>query len=626
MKTVDAGPPLANRSHRNKPPREATRAQMRKAAALVADGKKYFEAEDSLGLKRGFISRCRQNCRAIWEEELARASAGQSQAALEARRETAPFDAIRERIRHVLRIVATGRTITDAAATLGIDREILYDNHRQYPKFWNAEEAAARAEFRALGLQAESSGPRAETLEGIRKATALRAAGLDGPEIAERLGVKLCTLEHWRGYYADAWKQELARAMEATLIVVRRQAGTDAVTADPEAFITRALACERWAKHNGRELFPPREGLTLFTFYESHYRPTRLEDASKETLRAFRNVLNVWRVLTGDPPLKEITHSTLTHFRDCLTKRRGQKRGTKLSSQSIRRYFTCIECLLNKAGPAGYRNRDAANLIANPPWIKKPKPEAKPVRVVTSEEMNAVYRTAATMNRPRLPGFEPAAWWRALLVVARNTGLRRRTIFQMRIDQVDWDKGKLDLPPELLKAGRAFTLHLTTTALEHLRGIRGVRELVFPWPHSETCFYKTFHRLQTAAGIPRKEHFGLHDIRKTLGTVLWEDSPAAAQYALGHSSPEVTRRHYVQGFGIVARALDRMAQPEAFTAGLSASSRGISPARPDRAPVPNVSLEEAQALLDRGRQMQEEAARLIESLRRAPAELLPATW
>jgi DNA-binding CsgD family transcriptional regulator len=593
----------------------AVRAGLRKAAALVVEGKTYAQAEDILGLRRNFLCNTAWRHRAVWEAELDQASDGQREAIKEARRKT-PAENVAQRIRQVLRIVAAGKTLTEAAGVLGIDRKRLYEDRRRFHEFWDAEDAVARTEIEALGMHADR-GPGQEVLDGIRKATALTAAGEGRSEIAERLGIKISTLEHWQRHYADAWKDELGRAMEAALILVQRHAGTEALSEDPAAYLRRALVCDRWAQQNGRQLFAKPDELTLCTFFESHYRPTRLQDGSSETVRSFRNVLRRWRLLTGDPPLKEITHSTLTHFRDCLAKMRGQKRASRLSGQSIRRYFTCIECLLNKAGPAGYRNRDAAGLIPSAPWIKKPKPEAKPVRIVTPDELSAVYTAAVAIDKPRIPGFKPAAWWRALLAVVRNTGLRRRALLQMRMEHVNWTESRLDLPRELLKSGRAFSIHLNRTALEHLRKIRTDRDLVFSWPHSEKTFYACWHKLQTEAGIPKKRHFGLHDLRKTLGTILWEDSPAAAQWALGHSSPEVTRRHYVDGMGLVARALDRMVQPEAFTVGIPSDPSAT-------VPEAAVSLEEARAMLARGRQMQEEAARLIESLGRSPARLAMA--
>jgi len=48
--------------------------------------------------------------------------------------------------------------------------------------------------------------------------------------------------------------------------------------------------------------------------------------------------------------------------------------------------------------------------------------------------------------------------------------------------------------------------------------------------------------------------------------VLWGTSPAAAQYALRHMPLAITMDHCVNGSAIVARAIDALPQPEAFSA------------------------------------------------------------
>jgi integrase len=116
-------------------------------------------------------------------------------------------------------------------------------------------------------------------------------------------------------------------------------------------------------------------------------------------------------------------------------------------------------------------------------------------------------------------------------------------------------------------------VHLTKTVMEHLRAIRTERKYVFPWPspfngqsprHVQDSFFRHFRKLQRIAGITGKDHFGLHTIRKTLATRLWEISPGAAQCALGHTAQDVTKFHYVDGTAMVARALDALPQPAAF--------------------------------------------------------------
>jgi integrase len=167
------------------------------------------------------------------------------------------------------------------------------------------------------------------------------------------------------------------------------------------------------------------------------------------------------------------------------------------------------------------------------------------------------------MNLPDIAGIAPAEWWRALIVVAYNTGLRRRALFSLRMDEIDWQGERLVLPPERLKSHRPQIIHLNATTLEHLRRIQGGRELIFPtkWHHEQQRFYPNFYRLQALAGVPSKDRFGLHVLRKTHGTLLWEQSPQAAQFSLGHTAMAITKASYIDGGPMVARAIDALPQP-----------------------------------------------------------------
>jgi integrase len=99
-----------------------------------------------------------------------------------------------------------------------------------------------------------------------------------------------------------------------------------------------------------------------------------------------------------------------------------------------------------------------------------------------------------------------------------------------------------------------------------LRAIPGERERLFDWgrPTIDRYFYAYFHSLQDACGIPKDEHFGFHQLRKTCATVWWEHNPQVAQFALGHTSMATTAGFYVRGQAMLARAVEQMPQPAAF--------------------------------------------------------------
>ena len=256
----------------------------------------------------------------------------------------------------------------------------------------------------------------------------------------------------------------------------------------------------------------------------------------------------------ANPPLELVTTETLALFREALLNRRGKKPYAKAATNTAAARLRAIQTILDKAGPAAPRNRDAKGLLDSAPWIRRPQTELKLPRVIPPGLFKVVYDATAGMDWPTVPGIRPPAWWKALLVVTYNTQLRRRTLFEMRMEEIDWPASALRLPAERIKGKRPMVIHLNAAAIAALRAIRTARELVFPFQGHVTAFHAAFHRLQCAAGIPRKEHFGLHAIRKTAATILAGTSPQAAQLALGHKSLATTVDYYINPTAIVGAA------------------------------------------------------------------------
>ena len=459
-------------------------------------------------------------------------------------------------------------SIPQTARRIGIPVHSLRAAVKRHAEYWEAALERARRRDTCVDPGATLlclARPPAEDLQAkIRRATALRAAGYMWQEAADELGVSYEGMLDWRRQYPHFWQQELDRGMEASLIVVRRQAGTDAVTEDPEKYIRQALVCERWTTAAGREIFSTDGRTTLTSFFEDYYLPTRLSDARPATVLQYRETLGRWKLLTGDPPLEEISVKLLTVFRDCLQKLRGRQPHLRMSSQTVRKHLRHLQAVLGKAGPPGRGNRDAAGELDRVAWIRPPRYQPGEPRFVTADELQAVYLAAVCLDRPKIDGFKPAAWWRALIVVGYNTGLRKGTLLSMPMASIDWKQRLIDLQPSVMKNRRRHVVPLNETAHRHLLQIRTGRELVFEFPQSMRLFYHDWHQLQDAAGIPRAKHFGLQNLRDTAATLLWERDPAAAQLMLGHASRSTTRDCYVASRGILAKAAEALPQPGAF--------------------------------------------------------------
>lgn len=408
-------------------------------------------------------------------------------------------------------------------------------------------------------------GPTPRVLKLIAQAATMQAAGKLPAEIAKELGVKPDGIRDWRIKYRDLWDKAFDRAMEQNLILVREQAGTAAVLEKPGEAMARERLTDRWAKQHGKQLWPVPDKTTLTAFYATYYRPNCLADNCDQSRRDYEVVMRAWRVFTGDPPLEQITVGTLALFRDCVSKLPNRNRLSYISPNTVRSYLRHLQAVLDKAGPPGRRNRDAAGLLQVVPWVKPPRETINPPRMVSLEDLSAAYLAAACMDRPRIEHVKPPAWWRLLLVLAFNTGFRRRTLFALRMEHIDWQGRKLSIPAEFFKSRRGQNVPLNDVVMQHLLATRTDRQFVLEWEHDWNCFYYELYRLQECAGIPKSRRFGLHAIRKTAATILWGDSPQAAQLMMGHGAMDITRLRYVAGASILRQAADSMPQPEAFT-------------------------------------------------------------
>ena len=365
------------------------------------------------------------------------------------------------------------------------------------------------------------------------KAAYLVANGKTIEEAAAGIGVRPSNIRDWQTRWKETWHILIDKAAESLVDSIRAMAGTSAVLSDPTAFQARTAFVDDWARQKGTDIFPASDGeMTLCRFFEEWYLPQKLFDAKESAKQCYRTALNAWRSLIGDPPVKQITPLMLALFRDARLKTRSVITGKTLSPNGVRTNLRLIQILLDKMGAPGRGNRDAQGILDRVPWAQPPREEIKIPRTITLQQLSACYRAAASMREPRVPGIDPSAWWRAMLIIAWNTGLRRGTLFAMRWSDVDWAGHRLVLPAAQMKSRRPMIVHLNSVAIEALHSIKTNRELIFPWTPMTSWkrrFSQMFHVLQDKAGIPSSEHFGLHIIRKTLATTLYETNPGLPQ-------------------------------------------------------------------------------------------------
>lgn len=324
---------------------------------------------------------------------------------------------------------------------------------------------------------------------------------------------------------------------------------------------------------------------TVRTFAElwmaQHVQPT----LKPTTCKNYRQFLDS-RILPmlGDVPLKKLTPLVLTKWLNDVrdsprlstrlpdeqlkTPRRpsdeaklasADKKGSQLSARTVQHYYDTMDAMLDKAVQW--------EILSRNPMEKVDRPKAKKAKVKYLTEERAV-------ELLRCLNDEPNMCYRAALLLALLCGLRLSEVGALRLDDVDWENGTIDISRALvytpqtgnvegtpkseaserliaLPPGMMAVLHETRVYQEETAAWAGdlwVGQgwIVHGWNgaqlHHDTPS-KWFRRFADAHGF---EGVRFHDLRHTHATVLLANNIDAVAVAsrLGHADASVTLRTY----------------------------------------------------------------------------------
>ncbi len=263
----------------------------------------------------------------------------------------------------------------------------------------------------------------------------------------------------------------------------------------------------------------------LLSNYLDHY---ALEnDVTASTVQQYRWAVNSLGLHIGRPPtLADLTDATVNGW--------IAARVDKVSRWTARSQRGAILALWRDAAEAG--------VVPGPGKIRPVKcAELDPRAFLLSEIAKLIDCTGhASFDRQLPNGVHQGKLTAAVILVAYDSGLRKGDLWRIRRDQIT--DGTLCVVAA--KSGRVKVCRLRERTTAAIDALHPRQTLALPWCLCATQWLIWWRRLCDVAGLP---HFraGLQQIRRSSASHLERECPGSASRHLGHSSPELARKHYL---------------------------------------------------------------------------------
>jgi integrase len=303
----------------------------------------------------------------------------------------------------------------------------------------------------------------------------------------------------------------------------------------------------------------PAARITLRQAFERHYDKT---DLCKGRIGTYRRYLKLWERFTGDPVIGAVDNEIVATFRAAAIE-------AGYSGHTVNGCWRCFRAIFRRVGPPVTGNPFGLGIIDRIPAMKAVKVQWKPPRRLSLETLARFYVACRHAQYPMRIGVPAPEWWRALIVVAYTTGLRRGDLFALTFDQIDFEAGELHVTAH--KTGKYDVFPLHPAAVEHLQRIRTDRKLVFAGVYRVGSRMSDLMRaIQDAGNVP---HFSLKHIRATAGDEIDRVARGLMPVFLQHAPRTVTGMSYANATDELREAIGKMRIPLPFRHGPKMTDR-----------------------------------------------------
>lgn len=260
-----------------------------------------------------------------------------------------------------------------------------------------------------------------------------------------------------------------------------------------------------------------------------------LKPSTVEQLRVTVRLFERWfaEVCGGPFELSMLGETIVGEFLHTLGSERGDGPTTR---NSKRRMLICLWRFAHRKGLAP--SVEPADIV------RFREPTRLPV-AWTLAEMRALLR-GCTRYAPRrpVPGWDQRHD-RALILLIYDTGLRVQAALALRTADLSSD-GAVLARAETQKPCCDESKWLSEQTTDALAAtFPPMRERLFPWPYGRRSLNARLRAIQRSAGLPASRRDLWQKQRRTSASWLERARPGAAQHHLGHKTPGMAARHYI---------------------------------------------------------------------------------
>lgn len=186
----------------------------------------------------------------------------------------------------------------------------------------------------------------------------------------------------------------------------------------------------------------------------------------------------------------------------------------------------------------------------NPDTLRIPTvrcPRKSPVALHLDQLQSWIEAAGHLAGNVRGTDISKANWWQAFGLFLYYTAARPSAARLVRVKDINLDRGIVVLRAEVAKTGHDDVCRLSEQAIDAIRKIYDpAAEYVFVWPYCREKLWRKFKSISKQAGLPIDRYHSLGCMRRTTASLVAANgSVELAQQLLGHSSPDITRRYYL---------------------------------------------------------------------------------